>query len=254
MKKSANTIRLCDWKLQLIAKRKLLIRRTTISLFAATIMTGWGVISEAQQISKNPRGEKNNSRGIQEDILGRADIETSYSDLRKLINELIGASASAEDSLRTVKEMKLEGKRNEVVNQMFEDMKVKVNKTLNGLSPNSTFMDNLEGAKANMIVLKRWFERQPTNYPRRDHLIMRIDEVIRGYDESAGAIQSGRKEAQDALRELVRTQFLTSMEQKVETAEDSVDMTKRLVTSLEAVSKKLGELAKLKKEIPAISN
>ena len=254
MKKSANTIRLCGWKLQLIAKRKLLIRRTAISLFAATIMTGWGVISEAQQISKNPRGEKNSSREIQEDILGRADIKTSYSDLRKLISKLVGASASAEDSLRTVKEMKLEGNRNEVVNQMFEDMKVRVNETLNGLSPNSTFMDNLEGAKANMIVLKRWFERQPTNYPRRDHLIMRIDEVIRGYDESAGAIQSGRKEAQDALRELVRAEFLTSMEQKVETAEDSVDMTKRLVTSLEAVSKKLGELAKLKKEIPAISN
>ena len=85
-------------------------------------------------------------------------------------------------------------------------------------------------------------------------MIMRIAEVIEGYDESASAIQSGRTKAQDALRELAQAQFVLRMEQKVKTAEDSVDVTKRLVMSLKEVSEKLIELAELEKGIPAIAH
>lgn len=218
-------------------KRNALIHGIAISLLAGTMAAGGPIIGEAQ-----------------EDVVERADIETSSSDLSKLISDLVGTAATAEEVLRTVKDMKIEEDRDKTVDQFFEDMKAKVNETLNRLSPNSVLMDNLEGAKANMVVLQRWFERQPPSYPNRDQLIMRTAEVIKGYDESAGTILSGRKEAQDALRELVRAQFYAQMERKVKTAEDSVDVTRRLVTSLEAVSAKLIELAELEKGLPAISN
>ena len=242
MKKSTDTTRSNDRKLRLIATGNLLIRKIAISLFATAILFAVAITAEEVIVSE-----------AQEGILERADIETSYSDINKVIGELIETIAGTEDSLHTVKEMKFED-NNKEINQMFEDLKVKVNKTLNALSPNSTLIDNLEGAKVKMVMFKRWFERQPAGYRMRDQLIMRLDKVIKGYDESAEAIQSGRKVAQDALSALVRDQFLTSMEQKVRTAEYSVDMTKRLVATLEAASKKLREVAEREKGIPAISN
>ena len=236
MRQDANTDRPNGRRLPPTMERNALIRGIAISLLAGTMAAGVPIVAEAQ-----------------EDVLERADIKTSSSDLSKLITDLVGTAATAEEVLRTVKEMEIE-EQDKTVNQFFEDMKTKVNETLNRLSPNSVLMDNLEGAKANMVVLQRWFERQPPSYPNRDQLIMRTAEVIKGYDESAGTILSGRKEAQDALRELIRAQFYAQMERKVKTAEDSVDVTRRLVTSLEAVSEKLIELAELEKGLPAISN
>ena len=236
MRQDASTGRPNGRRLPPTMKRNALIRGIAISLFTGVMAAGGPIVGEAQ-----------------EDVVERADIETSSSDLSKLISDLVGTAATAEDVLRTVKEMEIED-QDKTVNQFFENMKAKVNETLNRLSPNSVLMDNLEGAKANMVVLQRWFERQPPSYPNRDQLIMRTAEVIMGYDESAGTILSGRKEAQDALRELIRAQFYAQMERKVKTAEDSVDVTRRLVTSLEAVSEKLIELAELEKGLPAISN
>ena len=217
-------------------KKNGLIRGIAISLFTGALALGGSIVGEAR-----------------EDVLERADIETSSSDLNKLINDLRGTAGAAESALAEVKSMKIED-RDKAVNQFFEGMKIKVNETLNRLAPNSVLMDNLEGAKANMVVLQRWFERQPSNYPNRDELIMRTAEVIKGYDESADTILSGRKEAQDALRELIRAQFYVEMERKVKTAEDSVETTKRLVTSLQALSEKIIKLAELEKGTQVISN
>ena len=83
---------------------------------------------------------------------------------------------------------------------------------------------------------------------------MRTAEVIKGYDESADTILSGRKEAQDALRELIRAQFYAKWSGRVETAEHSVEVTKRLVTSLQALSEKIIKLAELEKGTQVISN
>lgn len=236
MTRDANTSSPNSRRLQSTMNRSVLIRGIAISVFAGATVLGEPIIVEAQ-----------------EDVLERADIETSSSDLNKLIQELRGTAVAAEEALGEVKTMKIED-RDRAVNQFFEDMKVKVNETLNRLAPNSILMDNLEGAKANMVVLQRWFERQPTSYPSRDQLIMRTAEVIKGYDESADTILSGRKEAQDALRELIRAQFYVEMERKVKTAEDSVDVTRRLVTSLEALSEKIIKLAEMEKETQVISN
>ena len=119
---------------------------------------------------------------------------------------------------------------------------------LEGLAPNSVLVDNLEGAKAKVIVLKRWFERQPPDYPNRDRLIIRLDETIKSYRELGDLILAGRQDAQDALRQLLRAQFYQSMELKVESAELSVEVTKRLVDSLQKLSVKIRQVAE--QEVP----
>ena len=187
-----------------------------------------------------------------ESVLEREDIETTYSELNKIIADLEGAVATAESALEDVKSMEIED-GNAVTDTLFGELKGKVNGMLDGLAPNSVLMDNLEGAKANVIVLKRWFERQPPDYPNRDQLIMRLDETINRYRELTDLILAGRQEAQDALRELSRAQFYQSMERKVESAEFSVEATKRLVTSLQGLSSKIRQVAE--QEIPqAIPN
>lgn len=188
----------------------------------------------------------------EENVLERESIETTYQELDKIIADLEGAITTAESALENVKSMALEDGRT-VTDTLFGDLKGKVNGMLDGLAPNSVLMDNLEGAKANVIVLKRWFERQPPGYPNRDQLIMRVDETIKSYGELTDLILAGRQDAQDALRELLRAQFYQSMELKVESAELSVEVTKRLVTSLRGLSTKIRQVAE--QEVPnPISN
>ena len=183
----------------------------------------------------------------EENVLEREDIETTYQELNKIIADLEGAITTAESALENVKSMVLEDGRT-VTDTLFTELKGKVNGMLDGLAPNSVLMDNLEGAKANVIVLKRWFERQPPSYPNRDQLIMRVDETIKSYGELTDLILAGRQDAQNALRELLRAQFYQSMELKVESAELSVEVTKGLVTSLRGLSTKIRQVAE--QEIP----
>ena len=211
-----------------------MVRNLTILLFAA-------VLAATAQVGS---GEEN--------VLERESIETTYQELDKIIADLEGAITTAESALENVKSMALKDGRT-VTDTLFGELKGKVNGMLDGLAPNSVLMDNLEGAKANVIVLKRWFERQPPGYPNRDQLIMRVDETIKSYGELTDLILAGRQDAQDALRELLRAQFYQSMELKVESAELSVEVTKRLVTSLRGLSTKIRQVAE--QEVPnPISN
>ena len=177
-----------------------------------------------------------------ENVLDREDIKTTRSELDKIILELQGAITTAQGALESVKSMDIEDGR-AATDSLFSQLKGKVNGMLEGLAPNSVLVDNLEGAKARVIVLKRWFERQPPDYPNRDRLIIRLDETIKSYRELSDLILAGRQDAQDALRQLLRAQFYQSMELKVESAETSVDVTKRLVDSLQKLSVKIRQVA-----------
>ena len=178
----------------------------------------------------------------QENALERNSMDASYDEINNLIVNLQGAIGSAEEALGTVKNMDIdEGK--DAADALFSDMKVRVTALLDGLSPNSVLVDNLEGAKANTIVLKRWFERQPPEYPNRDNLIIRLDEVIKQHEALGDSIQAGRQDAQNALKEVSRAQFYQQMERKVESAERSVEVTKRVLDSLKELSSRIRTLA-----------
>ena len=178
----------------------------------------------------------------QENALERSSVGESYDEINNLIVNLQGAIGSAEVVLGDVENMPIdEGK--EATDALFSDMKIKVKALLDGLGPNSVLVDNLEGAKANTIVLKRWFERQSLEYPDRDNSIIRLDEVIKQYEALGDSIQAGRQDAQNALKEVSRAQFIQKMELKVQSAEFSVEVTKRVLTSLRDLSSRIRVVA-----------
>ena len=181
------------------------------------------------------------------DALARSDIEASYSEIDGMIADMQGALASAESALDDVKTMKVED-GNAMVDGFFQQMKGKVNVMLERLGPNSVLMDNLEGAKANVIVFKRWFERQPADFPNRDRQIVRLEQTLTDYDSLADQIVKGRHEAQEALTMLSRAQFYRRMEQKVQSVERSVEMTKRVLVSLQGLGDGIRKVAE--QEVP----
>ena len=176
------------------------------------------------------------------DALSRSDIEASYSEIGGMISDMQGALASAESALSDVKTMKVED-GNAMVDGFFQQMKSKVNVMLERLGPNSVLMDNLEGAKANVIVFKRWFQRQPADFPNRDQQIVRLEQTLTDYDSLADQIVKGRQEAQEALTMLSRAQFYRRMEQKVQSVERSVEMTKRVLVSLQGLGAGIRKVA-----------
>ena len=185
----------------------------------------------------------------EDNVLEREDIRTTQSEFNDILANMQGAITTAESVLENVKAMDIEASRS-----LFDNLKGKVNEMLEGLAPNSVLMDNLEGAKARVIVLHRWFERQPSSYPNRDQLIMRLEGTIQSYGELTDQILAGRQQAQNALRELLRAQFYQSMESMVESAEHSVDVIKRLVSSLQALIGKIRQLAEEEMPEQTISN
>jgi hypothetical protein len=168
------------------------------------------------------------------DVLDRADIGAGYSEIDGMIAELQGALASAETTLNDVKTMKREDSER-MLNEFFKQMKDKVDLMLERLGPNSVLMDNIEGAKSNVIVFKRWLERQPSDYPNRDQLIVRLEQYLKDYDDLADQIVEGRRQAREALTMLARAEFYTSIELMVDSVELSVEMTKRVLVSLQGL-------------------
>ena len=158
-----------------------------------------------------------------------------------------GAVVTAETALIEVQKMK-PADSNRMVNEFFQQMKGKVNLMLERLGPNSVLMDNLEGAKANVIVFKRWFERQPADFPNRDDQIMRLDETLEDYDTLADEIVKGRLDAQEALTMLSRAQFIRSIQRKVESVERSVEMTRRVLVALQGLGAGIRKVAE--QEVP----
>ncbi len=180
--------------------------------------------------------------------LDRADITASYTEIDGMISDMQGALASAESALSDVKTMSVED-TNRTLNEFFQQMKDKVNLMLERLGPNSVLMDNLEGAKANVIVFKRWFERQPADFPNRDPQIMRLEQTLKDYDELADQIVKGRRDSQSALSLLARAQFIRIMEQKVASIERSVEMTRRVLDSLQSLGAGIRKVAE--QEVPS---
>ncbi len=176
------------------------------------------------------------------DALARSDIEASYSEINGMIVDMQGALASAETALDDVKTMEIVDS-NAMVDKFFLEMKDKVNVMLERLGPNSVLMDNLEGVKANVIVFKRWYERQPANFPNRDQNIVRLEQTLVDYDRLADQMMKGRQEAQDALTMLSRAQFYRSIEQKVHSVERSVEVTKRVLVSLQGLGAGIRKVA-----------
>lgn len=181
------------------------------------------------------------------DALERADIEASYSEIDGMITDMQGALASAETALGDVKKMKVED-GNRSANQFFKQMKDRVNVMLERLGPNSVLMDNLEGAKANVIVFRRWYERQPADFPNRDHQIMRLEQTLEDYDSLADQIVKGRQDAHKALTDLSRAEFLQSLELKVQMVERSVTYAKDVLASLQRLGAGIREVAE--QEVP----
>ena len=183
------------------------------------------------------------------DAIDRADIEASYSEIDGMIADLQAALVSAESALSEVKSMKVEDS-NRMVNEFFQEMKDKVNLMLERLGPNSVLMDNLEGAKANVIVFKRWFERQPADFPNRDRQIVQLEQMLQEYDSLANEIIKGRQHARKALTELSRSHFIQVMELKVKSVEQSVEMTKRVLASLQSLGAGIRKIAE--QEVPNV--
>ena len=206
--------------------------KTLLAAIAVVLISGTSTATVAQD-QKNP--------------LERADIEASYSEIDGMIAEMQGAVVTAETALKEVQKMK-PADSNRMVNEFFQQMKGKVNLMLERLGPNSVLMDNLEGAKANVIVFKRWFERQPADFPNRDDQIMRLDETLEDYDTLADEIVKGRLDAQEALTMLSRAQFIRSIQRKVESVERSVEMTRRVLVALQGLGAGIRKVAE--QEVP----
>lgn len=181
------------------------------------------------------------------DALARSDIGASYSEIYQIVNDMLGAVATAESALDDVKTMTVQD-GNARVSEYFKQMKDKVNGMLERLGPNSVLMDNQEGAKANVIVIKRWLERQPADFPNRDKQIVRLEQTLTDYDSLADQIVEGRLEAQQQLAELSRARFYADVDQMVKDIVESVETTKRVVVSLQSLSAAMHKVAE--QELP----
>ena len=90
-------------------------------------------------------------------------------------------------------------------------------------------------------------DSRPT-FRSRDQQIMRLEQTLEDYDTLADQIVKGRQDAQKALTDLSRAEFLQSLELKVQMVERSVTYAKDVLASLQRLGAGIREVAE--QEVP----
>jgi ribosome-binding protein aMBF1 (putative translation factor) len=110
----------------------------------------------------------------------------------------------AMDKLEEVARLTSEDAKELQVDSLFFTLRDEVYSVLHQLDLNSDFADALNRAKEGTIVLKSWYERQPENYPNRDHSIEQLTQAIEEYGIVDERLNQSRALAQEKLSTIMR--------------------------------------------------
>ena len=199
------------------------------AVVALTLATPAIGAEEASKTSANP--------------LVAGDIKESYAEIDKILLEMEGAHVNAVAALDKIKNLPNPDEANTAADAFFTDMRERIIQMQDRLGPNSALMDSLEGAKTQVIVYKRWLERQPADFRNRDQHIATLGETLQQYDLLAEQIADGRKDTGNSLRELAIAANDWRLNQTMNAIEYSVEIVKKFVTMAETLSTSIRDVA-----------
>lgn len=177
------------------------------------------------------------------DYITAERLESAQKDISSLSSSLDTRISAAQTALEDVKKMDEPSEREALVSKQFDAIEGEVRSVLEKVSLNSPFMDALDDARAKTLILKRWYERQPADYPDRDHSIARLDKAILEYERQSTSINQTSDDALRALTELGRTRGVILMELKIGKIETSIKRLSELTSALGTLSSKLATIA-----------
>lgn len=170
-------------------------------------------------------------------------LQGAQEEISSLSNNLTSRITAAQSALETVRTMDETSEQEALISQQFDAIEKEVRAVLGKVSLNSPFMDALDDARAKTIVLKRWFERQPADYPDRDTSIARLEKAIQDYQAQTDDINQTSEQALGALTQLGVTRGVVIQQLKIGKIETSIKRLAELTEALGALSSKLSHIA-----------
>lgn len=205
------------------------------AICTAAVLLGLSGITLAQYYTPSGRRDKPQSDALQK----------KFEELRGVGTRLEASIKTATEQLNQLsEELRLSPEEQEAqMNSIFQSMRDEVFAVLDKLGGNSELMDALARAKEGTIVLKRWFEKQPPDYPNRDTTISELERQIQEFDANADKIAGGREAAQNQLRTVMMQHRVAIQQLKVGRVADALDSVKAVLGELGSLTEVLQDVA-----------
>jgi len=172
------------------------------------------------------------------------DVQKNLEEIRKTNAKLSTVIATATQQLADLAQCTNPRQCGAKINALFTNMRTEVLDVFDKLGDNSELMDAVRKAKTSVLVLKDWYENQPSEYLERDAITAGLKEQIANLDTAVKHIQDGRVLAQAQLQELLRRQQAIT---------DHMILG-RVRAAVEAVQAVVGELGNLSQALDTVAN
>ncbi|MBK1648344.1 hypothetical protein [Rhabdochromatium marinum] len=205
---------------------------STPALIAALIV-GMGALLAAASVPAQDSGysSRNPNRTSATVVL-----ENEMSNIRSSNAQLGARIQTAMEKLETVARLTSEDEKEAEVDSLFFTLRDEVYSVLDQLDLNSDFADALNRAKEGTIVLKSWYERQPPEYPNRDHSIAQLERAIQEYDIVDEQLNQSRTLAQEKLSTIMRQHRVILQEMKIGKVLEAIEAARSVVSGLHDIT------------------
>jgi hypothetical protein len=163
-------------------------------------------------------------------------LEQEMSNIRSSNAQLGARIQTAMEKLETVARLTSEDEKETEVDNLFFTLRDEVYSVLDQLDLNSDFADALNRAKEGTIVLKSWYERQPPEYPNREHSIAQLERAIQEYDIVDEQLNQSRLLAQEKLSTIMRQHRVILQEMKIGKVLEAIDAARSVVSGLQDIT------------------
>ncbi len=164
-------------------------------------------------------------------------LKDEMSNIRNSNAQLGTRITTAMEKLEEVARLTTEDEKQTQVDVLFITLREEIFSVLDQLGSNSDFSDALNRAKEGTIVLKKWYERQPPDYPSRDANISQLEQAIKEYDVVDVRLEESRNLAQEKLSTVIRQHRIIIQQMKIGKVLEAIASAQAVVESLNDITK-----------------
>ena len=164
-------------------------------------------------------------------------LKDEMSNIRNSNAQLGTRIKTAMEKLEEVARLTTEDEKQVQVDTLFITLREEIFTVLDQLGSNSDFSDALNRAKEGTIVLKKWYERQPPDYPNRDANISQLEQAIKEYDVVDERLEASRNLAQEKLSTVIRQHRIIIQQMKIGKVLEAIASAQAVVESLNDITK-----------------
>lgn len=208
------------------------LRKARVFPALMLVLVGGGVLASFSLLAQEAGYSSRNPNRTSATVV----LENEMSNIRSTNAQLGARIQTAMEKLEEVARLTSEDEKEAEVDSLFFTLRDEIYSVLDQLDLNSDFADALNRAKEGTIVLKNWYERQPPEYPNREHSIAQLERAIEEYGIVDEQLNQSRALAQEKLSTIMRQHRVILQEMKIGKVLEAIEAARSVVSGLHDIT------------------